>query len=215
MKTRCIRELVWVFLLTAALAACGGGGGGAVLPPAAHQTSVKLAQTGQTASYDVNTVKADDGALKLGVAWPSPRFMPISAGTGTVITDNLTGLMWAGDPTLSSLCSAGTTTTWQGALDYVVCLNSKTYLSHADWRLPNRKELRSLINYGQANTAAWLNTPGVGNPGFSNVQADYYWSSTTYAGVTSNAWGVGMGGGSVYGGGKSSGSYVWPVRSGQ
>lgn len=175
-----------------ALSACGGGdgGGAAVLLP---KTSVKLPQTGQVTSYDTNTTQRDDGALKMGVAWPNPRFTVTSSGTGTVVADNLTGLLWASDPTLSTPCSQGTTTTtWQGALDYVACLNANNYLSHSDWRLPNRKELRSLVNYGQANTAIGLNTQG-----FANVQAVYYWSSTTYAGNTSNAWSVDMGGGAV------------------
>jgi hypothetical protein len=46
-----------------------------------------------------------------------------------------------------------------------------------DWRLPNHKELRSLANYNLANNAATLNSLG-----FSNVQADVYWSSSSYAG---------------------------------
>jgi len=207
MKTRCMRELVWVFLLTA-------------VPPA--KTSVKLAQTGQTICYDASnnptpcTGTGQDGDKLAGVAWPDPRFTPISASTGTVVTDNLTGLMWAGDPTLSTLCSAGTTTTWQEALDYVACLNTHYYLSYRDWRLPNRKELRSLANYGQANSADWLNTEGAGNPGFSNVQAGNYWSSTTYAGDTGRAWYVYMIDGFVYSDFKSNPNYyVWPVRSGQ
>jgi len=70
---------------------CGGGGGGGTAPAA--KTSVKLAQTGQASSYPTPT-SHDDGFYKTGVAWPSPRFTAASSGTGTVVTDNLTGLMW-------------------------------------------------------------------------------------------------------------------------
>ena len=53
-----------------------------------------------------------------------------------------------------------------------------------------------------------------GHP-FTNVQAYYYWSSTTYASNTSYAWVVDMDRGYVDDGTKSDdGSYVWPVRGG-
>jgi uncharacterized protein YdiU (UPF0061 family) len=97
--------------------------------------------------------------------------------------------------------------TWANALTYA---NDLTLCGYSDWRLPNRKELRSLINYGQANSATWLN-----GQGFSNVQASLYWSSSTYAGVTFGAWNVSMGDGNVYSDLKTSTYYVWPVRAGQ
>ncbi len=179
-----------------------------------------IPKSGQITSYGTGTI--DDGGLQRGVAWPDPRFSVASSGTGTVVTDNLTGLMWASNPTLSSLCSAVTQTTWQGALDYVACLNTNNYLSHNGWRLPNVNELESLVHAEYTNTAlcsgsgcsdnaAWLNTQG-----FSNVQAADYWSSTTYAGSTGYAWYVNMFEGDVVGyDDKSSSYYVWPVRSGQ
>ncbi len=183
---------------------------------------IDLPRTGQTTCYDAagaviscgtTTGQGQDGALQKGVAWPDPRFTVASSGTGTVVTDNLTGLMWTGDPTLTPLCSGATTTlTWQGALDYVSCLNTNSYLGHNDWRLPNRKELRSLVNYGQTNSAAWLNTQG-----FSNVQAAHYWSSSTDVALsTALALFVNMNDGWAALHTKTTyNDYVWPVRSGQ
>ncbi|KJU82664.1 secreted protein containing DUF1566 [Candidatus Magnetobacterium bavaricum] len=116
----------------------------------AHAGTIELPKTGQTTTY----VTGDDGTIRAGVAWPSPRF---TADTNTV-TDNLTGLMWtkdAGTPTVGS-CTGGTMT-WQAALNYVACLNTANYLGHSDWRLPNINELESLLNAEQANTATWLN----------------------------------------------------------
>ncbi|MEK6742264.1 MAG: DUF1566 domain-containing protein [Nitrospirota bacterium] len=179
------------------LAACGGGGGGAP-GPTPQQTSVNLPKTGQLTSYGTGSI--DDGALQRGVAWPSPRF---TAGTGAevdCVTDNLTGLMWVKAPD-------ATTSSWQAVLDYA---DGLPLCGHTDWRLPNRKELRSLANYGEANSATWLNAQG-----FSNVQAGFYWSSTTYAGVTAGAWGVNMVDGLVFANVKTNVGYVWPVRSGQ
>ena len=49
---------------------------------------------------------------------------------------------------------------------------------------------------------------------FINVVSNYYWSSSSVAYVSGNAWGV-YGDGDVYGSGKDGNYYVWPVRSGQ
>jgi Protein of unknown function (DUF1566). len=155
-----------------------------------------LPKTGQTTSY----ATGDDGDLEKGIAWPDPRF----TDNGGTITDNLTGLMWSKDAN-----PAGATQTWQQALDYIKTLNSSNYLGYNDWRLPNRKELKSMVNYGQSDTAAWLTD-------FNNVQPLDYWSSTTCAADIAAAWFVNMSDGLVFNAYKiSTYNYVWPVRAGQ
>ncbi|KJU84109.1 secreted protein containing DUF1566 [Candidatus Magnetobacterium bavaricum] len=169
---------------------------------AAYAGTVSLPQTGQTTSYDANTPQRDDGAFQSGVAWPNPRFTDNSDQT---VTDNLTGLMWTKNANLP-----GGNMPWQQALDYVASMNTGagTY-GYTDWRLPNINELESLVNAGQANQATWLNSQG-----FSNIQSPDYWSSTSYATATSDAWFVRMVEGIVNASVKSSYDYVWPVRSG-
>ncbi len=195
-------------------------------PISTQVSTINLPQTGQTKCYDslgpeINcAATGQDGEIRAGVGWPSPRFTnpdgttPI---TGDVVLDQLTGLIWArdaGTPTVES-CTGGYKT-WQPALDYIACLNDINYLNHNDWRLPNINELETLINAGEANSGTWLN-----NQGFSNVKGFYYWpffyywSSTGLTKHTAYAWAVGMGNGWVGGDLKSSYSYVWPVRSGQ
>lgn len=167
-------------------------------PPSA----VELPKTGQTTCYDtVGAVIAcagtgQDGDIQAGMAWPSPRFTV----SGACVTDNLTGLMWPQNGNLFGVRA------WDQALSDA---NDLTLCGFTDWRLPNRKEQRSLIHHEQSNTAAWLNTQG-----FSNVQANGYWSSTSYAYDTVRAWVVDLGGGSVGAGYKADGYYVWPVRAG-
>jgi len=174
---------------------------------------ISLPKTGQTTSY----AAGDDGAIKAGVEWPSQRF--VDSGDQT-ITDKLTGLMWTKDSDAPgpSACNPETTKTWQAALNYVACLNSNNYLGHNDWRLPNINELKSLINVGQTNSASYLTTEG-----FTNVQPDYYWTSTSVATDTAHAigtnraWGVSLWTGYVENGNKDSSGdllYVWPVRGG-
>jgi hypothetical protein len=210
-----MKKLYMLVAVVLLMVITGCSSGDNALTPA---TVASLSKTGQTVCYDaggaviacVNT--GQDGDLQKGVAWPSSRFTDNGDQT---ITDNLNGLMWTQDGNAPgpSACTPGITKTWQEALDYAACLNTNTYLGHNDWRLPNRKELRSLVNYSQSDSAAWLNNA---SQGFSNVQATYYWSSTTYAPNTIYAWVVNMNGGYVdYGGKAGGGYYVWPVRAGQ
>ena len=178
-------------------------------------TPLNLPKTGQVTCYDESgniigcTGTGQDGDLHQGVAWPSPRFTDNGDGT---VTDNLTGLIWTKDGNApgSSACSPATTKTWQGALDYVACLNTNSYLGYTDWRLPNVNELKSLVHAGQSNISTWLNTQG-----FNNVQSGGYWSSTSVAYSPDYAWVVGMWDGYMGDGSKASYGHVWPVRSGQ
>lgn len=166
----------------------------------AEYVGIELPKTGQTTLYETG----DDGELQMGVAWPVPRFTVGTGAESVCITDNLTGLMWEQAP-------SGTALTWTNALTYA---NGLSLGGHSDWRLPNRKELRSLVNYEESDQSVWLNIPtGV----FTGVQAVFYWSSTTYAPDTALAWYVSMGGGYVLSGTKTNDFlvYVLAVRSGQ
>lgn len=60
-------------------------------------------------------------------------------GDGT-ITDQATGLMW-------SKADSGKGMDWKAALAWVQEKNASKYLGHSDWRLPNAKELQSIVDY--------------------------------------------------------------------
>lgn len=179
-----------------------------LLHSTAHGATIQLPRTGQTSCWDENGNQigcagtGQDGETRTGAAWPNPRFVV----SGDCVTDNLTGLMWAKNGNLAG------TRTWQGALDWVDSLNNSGGLcGYTDWRLPNRKELKSLVDRQQSNGATWLNSQG-----FSNVQAGTYWSSSTFIGNTGDAWFVEMIQGNVNRYSKTVYyNYVWPVRSGQ
>ncbi len=178
----------------------------------------KLWKTGQTACCDVEGTIIDcadtgqDGESKTGAAWPVPRFT--NHGDGTV-TDELTGLMWTADAYAPGpgACYPGDYKSWESGFDYVNCLNSRSYLGHNDWRIPNIKELRSLVDYSQANPALPSGHP------FTNVQQgdNWYRSSTTATygpGVMDWSWCLNMSDGNVEFGWKGAGLYIWPVRQG-
>jgi len=172
---------------------------------------ISLPKTGQSTCYNTDggmitcAGTGQDGELQMGTTWPVTRFA--NNGNQTA-TDNLTGLIWPNDAktTGPAACGPGSTKTWQGSLDYVKCLNTNNYMGYNDWRLPNRKELWSLFNYGQSDSAVWLALQG-----FSNVQTNpaSYWSSSS---ISIMAWLANMWNG-VNGNTKSTLYYVWPVRS--
>ena len=190
-------------------------------PRTGTAASAAVPKTGQTTSYGTG----DDGALQKGVAWPSPRFTDNSNGT---VTDNLTGLIWLKNAnctdTVGGVAKSSGTLTWANALTWSNSLaNGNCALSDGStagqWRLPNYKELVSLVNLAYANpalsnaagTAKW--TEG---DVFSGVQSGYYWSSTSYAGNANTAWRLALLDGSVNSGGAKTTAYVvWPVRGGQ
>lgn len=174
-----------------------------------------LPQTGQTECYDNIGTEIDcpgtgqDGELQRGAVWTDPRFKDNGDQT---MTDRLTGLVWSkgGSAPGHAACNPGSQQNSQDALDYIKCLNINNYLGKSDWRLPNRNELASLVNRGQANSADWLNSSG-----FHNVRAGSYWSSSTYPDTTWNAWSVNMLDGAVTSTAKKHEINVWPVRKGQ
>jgi len=93
-----------------------------------------------------------------------------------LVTDRTTGLTWLrqGNP-------AGRALNWQDALDMVRQMNRKRLEGRGDWRLPNIRELESLLD-------DQVHSPAV-HPlaGFENV-ADFYWSSTTSVWDPAYAW---------------------------
>ena len=167
-------------------------------------SSAGVPKTGQTTLYD----SGDDGDLEKGVAWPSPRFTDNSNDT---VTDNLTGLMWLKNADAGNDCAGSDvgTETWANALLSAAACNTASFAGHTDWRLPNLREMQSLIDYGRASPALPSDLP------FTSVQSYYYWTSTTYAGNASLAWYVFLVTGFVDSDGKSSTYFVWPVRGGE
>jgi len=154
-------------------------------------------KTGQVTSYR----PGDDGDLQKGERWPALRL------TTAYDTDLLTGLVWmhrANTPTQVP-CTGGRKT-WQEALDYVACLNAQGYGGASNWRLPNRKELYSLIDRSQ------MNTPLPAGYGYQDVMLERYWTSTTYAYDRGEAWLVSMRYAWADPAAKTSTAYVWPVR---
>ena len=168
-------------------------------------------ETGQTSCFDTSGIEiicsgtGQDGDLRAGVKWPTPRFT--DNGNGTV-TDRLTGLMWV----QSVLCFQGD---WSAALTHANGLAAGTCgladgSVAGDWRLPNIRELSSLTDYGE-------NAPALpaGHPFLpAGVQNPTLWSSTTKVGDPVEAWRMVLGTGGISANDKItlSNTYAWAVR---
>ena len=113
-------------------------GRSALLDPCPPDGPAPVERTWQSPSYEAY----DDGWYHMGIRWDT-RFT--DNGNGTV-TDNLTGLIWLKE------ANCWGTLTWSQALTYAHGLtNGQCSLTDGsvagDWRLPNIKELSSLIDY--------------------------------------------------------------------
>jgi hypothetical protein len=117
----------------------------------------------------------------------------VDNGDGTV-TDNCTGLMWQKETAQYN------TYIWQQALQYCENLD---LAGQTDWRLPNVRELQSIVDYGRQQPAI--------DPIFG-AQSKWYWSSSTLLFFSSHAWLVMFESGSVSSTYKLDGYYVRAVR---
>ncbi|MCF8002622.1 MAG: DUF1566 domain-containing protein [Chromatiaceae bacterium] len=132
----------------------------------------------------------------------------VDNGDGT-ISDANTGRMWAQCSAGQSGADCGTggadTMTWQAALSYA---ENATLAGYDDWRLPNRRELRSLFDYSTSG-------PAIDETYFPATPSDRFWSASPDAGDSYHAWFVHFGYGDGYYHAKTNYYTVRLVRDGQ
>lgn len=158
--------------------------------------------TGQRHCYDVHGNPVDcTGLAQDAAVWgnhlSAHRF---TCAGHTLVHDHATGLTWTKTANFGQFPM-----TWQEALALVATMNRERYAHHRDWRLPNRRELRSLISYGDKNPAL------PGQHPFEQVFLGWYWTSTTAAIAPDHAWYVHLEGGRMFYGKKDQFALTWPV----
>ncbi len=144
MRSANLRPRPWVPLIGLCLALCAAG-----------------AAAAQTCNYG-------------GIPATAPASRFTDNGDGTV-TDKSTGLQWQrcsqGQAWSSGTC-AGTATAhaWQAALQLAEAVS---YAGQSDWRLPNIKELASIVEQA-------CYSPAIDLAVFPGTPSSYFWSSSYY-----------------------------------
>ena len=152
----------------------------ALLPAAASAADVStftssgcsFPDTGDPASVTTTFGEDDDYKPSAG----KRRFTIYAVGTASVTVDDVTGLSWVTNPNDSGTSG---TYTWAGALS--ACENL-SYAGLSDWRLPNLRELLTIVDYAPAAA------PAINTVYFLNTSSNRYWVSTTDVSWTACAW---------------------------
>ncbi len=103
----------------------------------------------------------------------------VDNGDGT-ITDSATGLMWMKNDNGEGIL-------WENALSYA---EGFEYAGYTDWRLPNAKELQSIVDYtrspattNSATIAPMFNCTSITNEA-GETDYPFYWSNTTFSSMS-------------------------------
>jgi len=176
------------------------------------QVKLRLTSAGTYGAQVAATVTI--GGVSASFSATTIRF--IDLGDGTVL-DAVSSLRWLQNANCTASAggidkTAGTLNwadaqTWSNNLASSACGLSDGSVG-GDWHLPTIDELRIFTDAGyRPDTLA--------TAGFTNVQSNLYWSSSTNTDLPGYAWVVNMGSGFVGLGTMRYGAYVWPVRAGQ
>lgn len=172
-----------------------------------NEVSAPILVTGQTQSYGFG----DDGDYQLGVAPVAQRFTDNGDGT---FTDSLTGLVWL------SVVECIVKQDWSGALDHANnlaagsanCADLDDGSTAGDWRLPNVRELYSLVDI-EDNSPVWPEGIPLNLSRFTEYPFDEYWSSSSFPIDTDMfAYIVNFSFGQIQPNKKSEIEWVWSVR---
>jgi len=201
-----------------------------VLAPVSAVGAISFPATGQTTAYKADkndgisgaVAVPDDGTVRAGAV-----LSYTDNGDGT-ITDNNTGLMWEKKGDNGGLHDKDNGYVWSGTgtqetiwdwLDDVNAEGGTGFAGYKDWRIPNAKELQSLVDFEKVSprTPTAFNGNCVAGASVltgSCTAQTVYWSSTTWARSTSMAWGVNFFEGSLGPFDKASAPRVRAVRGG-
>ncbi|MEK6748781.1 MAG: DUF1566 domain-containing protein [Pseudomonadota bacterium] len=137
----------------------------------------------------VYAAQCNSTAVVSGVTETTPDNRFIVSEDGSVVTDKLSGLMWARCSMGYTITPVGKTPvvacevdqatqpsfTWQQALTKAAEIRNTpvVYLKYSNWRVPTFKELNSIIERR-------CSAPSVNWDLFPNTKSGFYWSSTPF-----------------------------------
>ncbi|MCW5577042.1 MAG: CotH kinase family protein [Dokdonella sp.] len=157
----------------------------------------------------VHGIDAVEAADALYVSGGNYHGAPVRNPDGSV-SDPHTGLQWdacaLGQDAANQCNGTALSYNWQNALKEVRTRNQQNWHGHGDWRLPNVKELASLIEIG----SAWPALDATTSP---NAPPTAHWSSTTDDKVWRMAWAAFFGTGNVFAKDKATTAALRLVRT--
>lgn len=162
-----------------------------------------ILSTGQSRCYNENGDPVDcqgtgqDAEFMPGIGWPAKRFEKLG---DHLVRDRATQLIWT-----RNSCPSEYPLSWMEGLEFVEQMNQEAKYGRSDWRMPNRRELRSLIDHSAKKPALTMGHP------FQNAFLGWYWTSTTAVIEPAYAWYVHLEGGRMFYGNKDGYSWIWPV----
>jgi hypothetical protein len=149
------------------------------------------------------------------------RFQKLGPGGGSLpdtatwqdghraVLDRNTGLTWEiKSPAAGDVNFCDDTYSWAEAQQtYIERLNRSKYGGFTDWRMPNKDELRSILDYGRSN-------PAVDTWYFPHCKNEFYWARNTFEMDPNCGWVLFFGLGSATACGKTIRQFVRAVRGG-
>lgn len=166
-------------------------GGGRVVKGMKHASYMTWPVCGMIGNKQISESEALPGDEK-------ERFIQLNG----MVADRKTRLNWMQQANPSDVA-----VTWKDALSLIQQTNQKKYLGFSDWRLPNIRELESLVDDRRHSPAIQSHEL------FADIRP-FYWSATTSLFEPSYAWTLYTDDGNIGVGYKADPEFhVWPVRS--
>ncbi|MBY0279077.1 DUF1566 domain-containing protein [Candidatus Binatia bacterium] len=173
-----------------------------LLPPATSRAESLLPRSGQKGCWSTAGNKVPcNGTRQDGDDTAGHKIRLIDGGNGT-LTDANTRLVWEKLSRDGSVHERNALSTWDQALAKIATLNTPPCFANVcTWRLPNAKELQSIVDYDKKSPAFPAQFNKKCQPGCSVATCSCtptvpvgsttgFWSSTTNRSATSEAWQV-------------------------
>lgn len=174
----------------------------ALLLPATSRAESLLPRSGQKGCWNTAGTKvACTGTRQDGADTAGNRIRLLDGGNGT-LTDANTRLVWEKLSRDGSIHERNAQYTWDQALAKIATLNTPPCFANVcSWRLPNAKELQSIVDYDKKSPAFPKQFNKKCQPGCTVATCSCtppvpvgstsgFWSSTTNRSATSQAWQV-------------------------
>ena len=173
----------------------------------ADGTTITCPESGQPfAGQDGNNLINPPSFTKLDA---SGNELADSAASWVMVRDNVTGLVWEVKTDDGTIHDKDNTYTWydpnpetnggsagtnigdNNSNAFIDAINTSNFGGYSDWRIPTRKELRSIAIYGWSG-------PSIKPSFFPNTKSSKYWSSTTHSQYNDWAWAINFSDGDVF-----------------